>query len=161
MLFVKTRSISKYGIVVSMKCSMCENPEEYKKFCIREFAYWRIELHSNQCYLGRCLVILKRHAEDLTEITQAEQDELFAVLKRIKSALSMAFRTDLQNYESLGNETRHLHMHVIPRYSNPIEFAGMVFTDERWGNNPSPYDKNFTTSDEVNSKIISEISEGL
>jgi hypothetical protein len=29
-------------------CSMCQSPEEYKKFFIKEFKYWRVKLHENQ-----------------------------------------------------------------------------------------------------------------
>jgi diadenosine tetraphosphate (Ap4A) HIT family hydrolase len=140
---------------------MCEVPEEYKKFFILEFQHWRVELHGNQCYLGRCVVVLKRHVEDLTEIDNKEQKELFEVLKKVKIALSDAFGPDLLNYESLGNEVRHLHIHIIPRYSTPKKFAGINFIDERWGHNPSPYNKDFTVSDEVYTKIISEIQSKL
>lgn len=140
---------------------MCENPDEFKKFFIKGFKYWNVELHSNQCYLGRTLVILKRHAEDLTEITQDEQNELFEALKKLKNALSVAFQPDLLNYESLGNETRHLHMHVIPRYSAPKEFAGMTFIDEQFGYNPSPYNKVFKVSEGVYERIISSFKSNL
>jgi diadenosine tetraphosphate (Ap4A) HIT family hydrolase len=83
-------------------------------------------------------VVLKRHAEDLFEITDQEKDELFKVMRSLKSSLKNSFNPDLMNYSSLGNELKHLHIHVIPRYERPVEFAGVTFTDERWGQNPSP-----------------------
>ena len=35
----------------------------------------------------------------------------------------------------LGNETYHLHGHVIPRYKKQIEFKGIVFEDKLYGHN--------------------------
>ena len=122
---------------------MCQNSDGFEQLKIMECEHWRVELHSNQCYLGRCVVILKRHAEDLSEITDNERDELFTILKSLKAALGSAFKPNLLNYSSLGNELRHVHVHVIPRYEKPVVFAGKTFTDDRWGKNPSPYSKDF------------------
>jgi len=140
---------------------MCQSPEEYKKFFIKEYTFWRIELHSNQCYLGRCLIILNRHTENLFDITTNEKDELFTIGSILNNALLKGFNPNILNYSSLGNDMRHLHLHIIPRYKNPVTFADTIFTDERWGHNPSPYNKNFEISDEVYNKIIIEICKNL
>jgi len=140
---------------------MCQNPEEYRKFFIKEFDYWKVELHGNQCYLGRCIVILKRHLEDLFEISNEEKDEIFKIVRDLKNVLKESFNPDLTNYSSLGNETRHLHLHVIPRYEKPVKFAGMTFADKRWGQNPSPYDKTFKVSDDVYVQLVQAISSKL
>lgn len=144
-----------------MICSMCNTPEEYKKFLIKKFDYWRVELHENQCYLGRTIIILKRHAEDLSEINSKEKDELFSIIKSLKKILQNVFNPDVINYASLGNKTRHLHLHIIPRYQRQIEFAGTLFMDKRWGNNPFPYEKDFNITDNVYSQIINVIFPGL
>jgi diadenosine tetraphosphate (Ap4A) HIT family hydrolase len=47
--------------------------------------------------------------------------------------LTRLFKPDLFNYASLGNDTHHLHVHVIPRYASPREFQGIAFEDKRWG----------------------------
>lgn len=144
-----------------MDCSMCRNPEEYKKLFIKKYNYWKIELHSNQCYLGRCIVMLNRHVEDLFEINAGEKNELFKIGAKLNHALHKAFNPNLLNYSSLGNETRHLHLHVIPRYQNPVQFAQVLFTDTQWGHNPSPYNKTFKTSDDTYHKIIDAIRKNL
>lgn len=141
-----------------MKCSMCQTSEEYRKFFIKEFKYWKVELHGNQCYLGRCIVVLKRHLEDLFEISKEERNELFEVMQKLKRALKESFNPDLMNYSSLGNEIRHLHLHVIPRYRRPVEFSGLEFVDERWGQNPAPYARDFNVSDEIYKQLVSAIS---
>lgn len=140
---------------------MCRISSKYHKFFINEYVYWRIELHTNQCYLGRSVVILKRHVEDLSEINDDERNELFKIMRNLKNTLTIAFKPDLLNYASLGNKTNHLHLHVIPRYYGPIQFAGQTFIDSRWGHNPSPYNKDFKVTDEVYEQIIKAIKTNL
>ena len=90
-----------------------------------------------------------------------EKDELFTIGSILNNALLKGFNPNILNYSSLGNDMRHLHLHIIPRYKNPVTFADTIFTDERWGHNPSPYNKNFEISDEVYNKIIIEICKNL
>lgn len=141
-----------------MNCSFCQESKEYEQYLIKRFKNWRVELWSNQCYLGRCVVILDRHVEDLFEISESEQQELFKIVPKLKTALSKSFNPDHFNYESLGNETRHLHLRITPRYKNPVEFEEETFVDERWGKNPSPYNKEFKTPDRVIKQLVAKIS---
>ena len=109
---------------------------DYSKFLVKEYKYWTVSVHQNQSYLGRCVVWCKREdATDLADAIKEEQEELFIVLKDLREATKRAFKTDWFNYAFLGNEMRHLHGHFIPRYSSPRVFKGVIFDDERWGNN--------------------------
>ncbi|MDP2665092.1 MAG: HIT domain-containing protein [bacterium] len=119
--------------------------EDYSKYLIKDFAHWSVSVHQNQSYLGRCIVWCKREdALDLADATREEREELFAILGQLREATKRAFQADWFNYAFLGNETRHLHGHFIPRYSSPREFEGVTFTDERWGKNYRT-DHNFVT----------------
>ena len=110
--------------------------EDFSNFLIKDYKYWSIFIHPNQGYLGRCVVWCNReNAKDLTEATAAEQKELFLVLDDLKRAVTKAFQPDWFNYAFLGNETRHLHGHVVPRYAKPKEFMGKIFEDKFWGHN--------------------------
>ena len=64
-----------------------------------------------------------------------EQEELFSVLRDLKVAVSKAFVPDWFNYSFLGNKTRHLHGHFIPRYIKPKTFMNVVFEDKLYGYN--------------------------
>jgi len=126
---------------------------EFDKDKIREYNFWTVYIAKNQGYLGRCIVWCNREdAEDLADATQGEQQELFEVLKDLREAVGEAFGADWSNYAFLGNETRHLHCHFIPRYASDREFAGIKFTDERWGHNYRT-DHGFVTPDDVLEKI--------
>jgi len=121
----------------------------YSKFLIKQYKHWAIYLHQNQSYLGRCYVwCLREEALDLSEATQDEQAELFVVLNDLKDALAKTFKHDWLNYAFLGNETQHLHGHIIPRYAQPREFMGKIFEDKLWGHNYKT-DPTFQISDEV------------
>jgi len=109
---------------------------DFSKYKIKDYKFWSVFIHENQCYLGRCVVFCNRqNASDLTDATPEESEELLFVLRKLKKALSESFQPDWFNFAFLGNETRHLHCHVIPRYKKPREFEGIIFRDERYGHN--------------------------
>src|SRR4051812_49058302 len=134
---------------------------EFEKFKIKDFQYWTLSVHENQGYLGRCIIWCKReNANDLTEATVEEREELFSILKDLKLALEKAFQANWMNYSFLGNNVRHLHCHVLARYSTEREFGGMIFKDERWGKSYRT-DVNFKIPAELIEKIRLKISESL
>lgn len=135
--------------------------EDYSRFLIKTYAHWSVSVHQNQGYLGRCVVwCLRDDALDLADATPEEQKELFVVLNDLRKAATTLFRPDWFNYAFLGNETRHLHGHFLPRYASPREFAGMTFTDERWGRNYQT-DGAFVTPPEVLEAVRLGLKEAL
>ncbi len=107
------------------------------------------------------MVQLNRHVIDLFDITVEERSELFEIMKKLRNALSGLFKPDLFNYASLGNMVEHLHIHVIPRYKEKRTFEGIEFTDNRWGDNYSPYDMGFKIPDSVLDKLRELIKQKL
>ncbi len=108
--------------------------DEFAKYKIKDYQYWSLSIDQNQGYLGQCVVWCNRDdALDLAGATSEEVQELLAILKKIIRALKKAFQPDRFNYAFLGNETNHLHAHVIPRYASARQFNGMTFKDELWG----------------------------
>lgn len=135
--------------------------EHFSKYKIKDYKYWSISLHPNQGYLGRCVIWCNRKdALDLSDATQEEQSELFIVLNELRSAITKALQPDWLNYAFLGNETRHLHGHVIPRYAKPKEFEGVIFEDKLYGHNYKTA-HNFSAPVEVVEKIRLKIKEEL
>ena len=121
---------------------------------IKDYKYWTVSLHGNQGYLGRCVIYCKReNAEDLSEATPEEREELFQIINELKSAATKLFQPDWFNYAFLGNIVRHLHGHFLPRYEHPREYTGVTFEDKLWGKNYQT-DKDFETPDEVARQIV-------
>lgn len=72
---------------------------------------------------GHTLVIPKRHAASLAELTGGEGGALFAAGQRVAAALrSSGLRCEgvnlrLADGEAAGQEVFHVHLHVIPRFA--------------------------------------------
>ncbi|MFH1584506.1 MAG: HIT family protein [Patescibacteria group bacterium] len=137
---------------------MCKEENKWSEWQIGEFQYWKAALNPDQRYLGRFLLMLKRHTEDLLDTTPQEREEFFDILERMKSALKQLFFPDKFNYFSFGNEIPHLHFHIIPRYAGPREFQGVIFQDQRWGKGPLPNEE-YVPSLELRDELVKAVKE--
>ncbi|MBI2043651.1 HIT family protein [Candidatus Pacearchaeota archaeon] len=164
-----------------------KDKEEYKKFLISDnFRHWKIYLHENQYFLGRCYIWAKREDfVDFFDLTREEIEEFILITKKLKEALSKSFKPDLFNYAIFSNVAKHLHAHVIPRYKHPRNFYGfnfvdetfgkdliprpisrqeefkVKFTDENFGRNYAPYNRDFEVPEEILMKIKAAIKDKL
>lgn len=130
---------------------------DYSKYVVKEYEHWEILVKTNQSYLGGCIVWCKREdALDYTDMTPEEHKEFLEILKKLRAATQHCFQADWFNYAFLGNETRHLHCHFVPRYKEPREFLGVMFTDKFWGHN-------YRTDHEflVSEKLLQEVKNKL
>ena len=121
---------------------MSANYEEFcKKFNVDELMvaqteYWKWSVRPSQCTLGAGVLSLKRPAEAMAELTTQEGADLINAIKIIETTLKKAFDFDKINYLMLMMIDYHVHYHVIPRYSKPIDFEGASFVDEGWPKPP-------------------------
>ncbi len=111
-------------------------PEHWTE--VAGYERWRVYVSWNQDYLGKCLIALRRHEEDLLSVTAEERDGLWQAAGRVREAVGRLFAPDHWNYQVLGNSVRHVQMHLTPRYREPREFAGQRFVDGHWGTWPHP-----------------------
>lgn len=114
-------------------------------------------------YLGRVFLQLKdgKGIDDFMVIKGPAHDEFFAVGEQIKKVLKDLFQPDKINYAALSNVSPTIHVHIIPRYKTPRSFAGVTFTDARWGSNYAPYDRSFVIDEQVLYTIRDAISKQL
>jgi diadenosine tetraphosphate (Ap4A) HIT family hydrolase len=119
-----------------MACLICDTeiPD------IGSFRFWSVSVATEQNYLGKCILALRRHEEDFLSLTSEERDEMWEAARAVRDALARCFAPDRFNYQVLGNSVSHVHMRLTPRYLSPREFGGMTFTDEHWGTWPFPVD---------------------
>lgn len=78
-------------------------------------------------YPGFCRVILKRHATEMTDLEEAERNGLMAVVYAVEAAVRDTMQPDKMNLASLGNQTPHVHWHVIPRFRDDRHFPTPVW----------------------------------
>jgi len=136
---------------------------DYSQNIIKKYNYWTVYLHSNQCYLGRCIIWCDRKdSHDLTDATAEEITEFSQIIKDIKIAIEKSFNPDWINYSFLGNTDKHLHCIMVPRYRNSKEFLGQTFEDSRYNKGLNWLeDKSFVTSQKLIQAIKKKIQENL
>ncbi len=106
-----------------MSCVACERlrgPSQDSLF-IAELRESVVMLHAHQPLPGWCVLYLKDHAEHLHELAPERQARLWADVGGVARAVHEAFSPRRLNYECLGNVMAHVHWHVIPRYTPPID----------------------------------------
>ncbi len=120
---------------------------QYVHFLISEYRPWRLYLHADQRYLGRCYAWLGDRHVDLHRyelLSADERENLDDLVHKHSHAVRKLWKPDLINYAWLGNEVTvhrgHAHMHFIPRYHDAPEFCGKKFIDYQFGKNYAPYE---------------------
>lgn len=116
-----------------MACRMCEVPQHR---IVKEYTYWTVHVADSQQLLGYLNISLKEHKEQIVDLTDEELLEFRQVCSEMQAALSRCFQPDWWNYQQMGNMTRYLYFHLIPRYKHPRLFEGRQFVDERFGKLP-------------------------
>ncbi len=89
---------------------------------------------------GHCLIVPKRHADDIFEMTPAEAAAAHQLLLRARQRLQnedpsiSGFNSGLNSGKSAGQSVFHAHMHVIPRrdgdHENPRGGVRHVFPNK-------------------------------
>ena len=130
---------------------------DFSKITIYDGENWEVKLHHNQNSLGKCVLWFKGESKDFADLSLDEQKEFWELLKKTKDILVDLFNPGMFNYACLGNATKHLHFHVMPRYKDSRTFEGMEFVDEAFGSFPLGADN--LLSEEELVKIVEMIKE--
>jgi len=78
-------------------------------------------------YPGFVRVILGRHATEMSDLDEGERTRLMSVVFAVEAAVRSTMQADKMNLASLGNQTPHVHWHVIPRFRDDRHFPGPVW----------------------------------
>ena len=131
------RDLQVYGMG---NCDWCNLSEEDRQFQVYESESWSVFLSDEQDYIGRCILVLKRHCNSMSELTDAEWDELRSLVCKVEKCLKSGFGAALCNWSCLMNSfykeaspDPHLHIHVRPRYDKPVMLNGNTYTDCEFG----------------------------
>ena len=121
-------------------CDWCSLSEEDKRFQLYESRFWAVFLSDEQDYIGRCILVLKRHCHSLSELTEDEWDELRRLVCTVEACLKAVLGAALCNWSCLMNSfykesapDPHLHIHVRPRYDKPVTLGGNAYIDGEFG----------------------------
>jgi len=80
-------------------------------------------LDINPVNKGHALVMLKKHAENLSELSAEEVKNLFTAAQKVAGSMNRNLGAEGVNYfvnegKVAGQLVFHVHCHVLPRYSN-------------------------------------------
>lgn len=150
-----------------MNCGYCLKSNKEPEF-VFETKHWLVFLvATDQSYLGRCEILLKRHAENLSELKQDELLDFLNLARRMESAFKKAFDAKMFNWACLLNNAYqeknpkpHVHWHFRPRYDKDVEFEGTIFKDLEFGHHYNR-ENGFKVSDGLRDRIISKIRGNL
>ena len=132
---------------------------DYDQFRIKRFDCWDLYLHVNQYpYVGRCYAwAIRPEADKISDMNVVERDELFSlIIPSWEKAVQQLYSPDRTNLAILGNETPHLHAHIIPRYSTPRNYYEIEFVDPNPKGNYVPYEKK-----KIDLNLLLLIKEGI
>jgi diadenosine tetraphosphate (Ap4A) HIT family hydrolase len=112
----------------TLSCPLCQAEAEV--------VIWRDDLCrviwvDEAAYPGFCRVILNAHRKEMTDLPPLQRQRLMAVVFAVEAALREIARPDKINLASLGNVVPHLHWHVIPRWSDDVNFPDAIWAAPR------------------------------
>lgn len=103
-----------------MKCKFCELQKHYRKIYENKHA---VAVWGSPYIRGHVKVILKRHSENLTELSSDEASSIMDAWIKVGKAFEQVIHPDIINWQINCNWTRHIHGHIYPRWK----------TDPDWG----------------------------
>jgi diadenosine tetraphosphate (Ap4A) HIT family hydrolase len=83
-----------------------------------QFAHSVAFLGPWQAYQGYCILVARRHATELSQLSDPERLGYLDEMCRLARAIEVAFQPHKLNYELLGNQVPHLHWHLFPRFAD-------------------------------------------
>lgn len=120
-------------------CDICNGDKIYGKLPqIVQSDVWKVELNPNQQHIGRTFIGLREHKSSVGDLSQNEILEFHRIVTELEIGVRAAFAVDLFNLMCLMNnavrdsQETHVHWHMVPRYSKPVNFMGHTFTDDAW-----------------------------
>lgn len=80
-----------------------------------------------QYYQGYCTLVTRRHATELSQLSEDERRGYLEEMCLLARAIEECFRPHKLNYELLGNQVPHLHWHLFPRYADDPDASSPVW----------------------------------
>ncbi len=143
------------------ECHICPINE----YPIFETDHWKIFLSFDQFYLGRCLIIAKRHVGSLGQLNREEMIDFQNVTKKLEIGLKKAFPFTLFNWGCLMNHAfktkpydPHVHWHMFPRHEAPITFDGRTWIDTDFSRHYLPKGTDILSKEKLD-KILTHIKQ--
>lgn len=100
-------------------CFMCSDihlEENKHSFLVKELEHSYVRFPKNQHYRGWVVVFLKRHVNELYELSDEEIAGYTKEVARVAKAVNKVYQPVKINYCVFGSLCPHVHYHIVPRY---------------------------------------------
>jgi len=104
----------------------------YPATLVAAYRHWIVLLRPDQPTLGSLVLAATGEARAFGELPPEAFAELGTVVAHIETALREAVGYEKINYLMLMMVDPHVHWHVIPRYEDVREAAGVAVADAGW-----------------------------
>lgn len=113
-------------------CFYCEHNDTQKERMIEVMPLHvsTFFINKDQTHLGRSVVALNRHADELFELSDIERNEFMTDIAVAAKTIKKLFNAEKINYGVYGDTVSHLHFHLVPKKSSDTDW------DDAFINNP-------------------------
>jgi diadenosine tetraphosphate (Ap4A) HIT family hydrolase len=100
-------------------CNLCHAVRAQVFDSALDSEHWLFTLQPRPLLVaGQGLIVLKRHCESVSDLTQDELRELGPFMANVDGALRRALNPIRVHFGLYGEQVPHLHLHVLPRDSS-------------------------------------------
>lgn len=104
-------------------CYYCQQGEQFQTVLFRlcDLQVSTVFLCRDQTLPGRCTIMFNQaHYEELFEIPKAQRDAFMDDVCALAETISELFGADKINYAIYGDEVRHVHFNLCPKYKGKL-----------------------------------------
>lgn len=87
----------------------------------------RVIMVNDPHFVGFVRVVWNDHVSEMTDLAPEQRSQLMKTVCVVEDVMRKVLNPTKVNLASLGNMTPHIHWHVIPRFSNDINFPNPVW----------------------------------
>lgn len=91
---------------------------------ICKFEKSTLYLNRDQKHLGRVVLKYHEHKTDPSQLTDEENAIFFSEMREVSKAIMELFHPDKINYGIYGDGVPHLHVHIVPKYKDGLQWGG-------------------------------------
>jgi diadenosine tetraphosphate (Ap4A) HIT family hydrolase len=78
-------------------------------------------------FAGFCRVVWNDHVTEFSDLEERDRNHVMRVVAAVERSLRSLLSPHKMNVASLGNQTPHLHWHVIPRYRDDSHYPNPIW----------------------------------
>lgn len=113
-----------------MDCFYCSKDQRLQNLMIpmAEMTWSNVYLFRDQKHLGRCVVALKEHKDEIFQLSDEQRNGFFSEVSAVAEAIAQYTQAKKINYAIYGDIVSHFHVHLVPKQMDGLQWGG-PFTD--------------------------------